>query len=818
MKKEFVNLRQTRVYSGWLIHKIFGSPVSYILYIVLLAPFIVDAILIHDFKIADYQVLSFLIGLILVGLYIESVFMKEHISQDKVKPVINENNLACYISFDLLAHIHGKGFLIPENLWKATVNSKRSAFVFKLMGINKKEILKRINISRNENVISLLSDARKVSIELGISQITSSVMLYVFFSRGGEFEQILNDADMSLENLKEIIKWQKLFGKSSEQVGPLQPERLVQTFGPMGRSWVQGYTNELDTIASELSGKVVWRYIQRKVMLHKPEVESALQILSRSGNKNVVIVGEQESGKESMMENIGALIRMNQVEHGKELTRLLELKTHVLLSGFKEPDKVLLNALGRAEKSGKFILVIKDFAGFLKSADPSIKVVLARYLQSSSIGVIGLSTPDEYHRFLKSEPAINNQCEKIYLEDVTSKETFAVLLAEHFSIMKKGKNILCTYKNLHTILRLTERYIGSSKMPGSAIKVMKDAISIALGQRTTVLKEDHIRKAISTLAHIDISEVSDKEKGKLMNLEETLKGNIIGQDDALSALVNALKRAKMDISAGNRPLGTFLFLGPTGVGKTYTAKIIAREYFGDEEALIRVDMNDFSTEESVYGIIGDPNPSSTNAGYLSRRVQERPFSLLLLDEIEKAHPSVLNVFLQILDEGHLADSRGVKTDFRNTIIIATSNAGAKFISDLSKKNDNVKKEKFKDALIENLIEQNAFSPEFVNRFDEVILYIPLTIRTAIKVALLLLDGIVKDIAEKKGYKLQVEEDAIVEIVKKGYSVDFGAREMRRVITHSIETFLADTLLEKEVKRGEVIRIGVDDIKKYLKDK
>ena len=266
---------------------------------------------------------------------------------------------------------------------------------------------------------------------------------------------------------------------------------------------------------------------------------------------------------------------------------------------------------------------------------------------------------------------------------------------------------------------------------------------------------------------------------------------------------------------GSAPLGTFLFLGPTGVGKTHTAKILAQEYFGSTDSLIRIDMNEYGTEDSVYGIIGDPNPTKESRSFLSKQVQDHPFSLILLDEIEKAHPKVLNVFLQILDEGHLADNRGVKTDFRNTIIIATSNAGALFIRDFVKEHRNESNADFKESLVDTILEQKIFSPEFINRFDEVILYYPMSIREAIKVALLMLQNIVSEVADTKGYNIQLEEDVVAEIVQHGYSVEFGAREMRRTIVDVIENFLADYLLQNDVKRGDSIKISLDDIQKYL---
>ena len=759
----------------------------------------------------DYTNFTAIVAFLLFGIHVERLFIKRKLEHDE-EPVISKNNLGCYLTFDVIRRIRYRGNVTLPKLLLAASATKRGKFILHQLGRERKEFLEQCKgaVKKNDHVLEFVASAVDCATELGEKRVDANSILYAFFKQEGVFKQFLNECDVSLDDVRTILKWEGFHEKVCQPEGVLHPHRLMRAFGTFGRSWVQGYTNDLNMITKDVSGNVVWDGERRGVLVHEKKIETAVQVLSRASQRNILVTGEVGAGKRTLVQNVGYLLRKQELEKGLPLTRQLVLKTEELMSGFKEPDQVLLRALKKGEKAGKIVLIVENVSLILSSKDTKLRNVFTKFLQSNKVSMFAIAASTDYHTFVKTDPVLDGLFEKVHLSDTTDDETMAVLMMRYFELERKFK-VHVTYRALKSLMSLTKRFVGKGAMPGKALEVLNDAIIAARDEHKKYVADEHIRKAVSLKAHMDVNEVSGDEKQKLLQLEDALRAKIMGQEVAVEALVSTLKRARLDINSGKRPLGTFLFLGPTGVGKTHTAKVLAQEYFGSRDALIRLDMNEYSNEDSIFGIIGDPNPGNASEGFLTKQVQDTPFSLILLDEIEKAHLTVLNLFLQILDEGRLTDSRGITTDFRNTIIISTSNAGALFIRDFIKTNEGKTKDEFKESLVDTIIKQKIFSPEFVNRFDEVILYYPLEVKDAIKVALLMLQDVVEEIEVKKGYVVKVEEDVVVEIVKEGYSVEFGAREMRRVIMDMIENFLAEYLLQNDVKRGDEIRITRKDV-------
>jgi len=366
------------------------------------------------------------------------------------------------------------------------------------------------------------------------------------------------------------------------------------------------------------------------------------------------------------------------------------------------------------------------------------------------------------------------------------------------------------YQALSEAYRLSERYIHDLAMPGRALKLLEAAAGYAEGGLVTA---HSVQQAIEKTMDVKVGVASgDAEREKLLNLETLIHARMINQTRAVAVVSDALRRARAGVRNQNRPIGTFLFLGPTGVGKTELAKALAEVYFGGEDRIIRLDMNEYVSSDDVSRLIADGADDSTS---LTARVMKQPFSVILLDEIEKAHPNVLTTFLQLLDEGILRDVKNREVSFRDAIIIATSNAGADRIREQIERGLDI--EQFEGQFIDELISTNQFRPEFLNRFDEIVMFRPLKKDELIQVVDLMLADVNKTLALQK-VSVKVSDEAKVYLVDSGYDPRLGARPMRRVVQRAVENTVAKQMLSGTVEPGSTIEISLEEVQKILGNK
>ncbi len=773
---------------------------------------VIYAVIIFYFGLISYNTNNpwpFLLAtfLILFSTHIIKLFLEEELENDE-RPVDNGSKIESWFSFELQRKLAPLKHVSGADLVNAVVSTKRGLFILDELGITPEEFIAkcRDDIDANIEMEPFVEFAKVLITQFNETRIDANTVLFLFFNYVDCCKQLLNQMDMSEEDLRGLIHWEQFHYHFRKKENPLSPEAIARN-SSLGRSWIMGYTDALDMLTTEMEPRLSATG-ESSVIIHQSAVTTVLQMLLRSKERNVLVLGKAGVGKRSLIQNVVEMLRKHEQTNHLPFTRVLQLQTQKLLSGVESPDSFLLNALSRAQQSGRFILVIRDLSLLLRSANANLMGVLKKFLESPNISVIGIADTQDYHTLIKTDAMLDTMFQKVTIEDATDEETMETLMAHYFAI--EGHQIHVTYKALQTIVELTKRFLSMrGGMPGNALDVMDEAIHRAHENGDTMVVEHHVRDVISVKSRVDVTKVSDNEKERLLLLEDVMKTRIIEQDNAVHAVASALKRARMDLRERKKPVGTFLFLGPTGVGKTETAKVLAEQYFGAPDAMIRLDMNEYSHADSVFGVIGT---AGSGDGFLAQKVQDKPFSLILLDEIEKAHPTVLNLFLQILDEGFLTDSKGTRTDFRNTIIIATSNAGALFIRDFVKEHPDYASRNFKEDLLNFILQQKLFTPEFVNRFDEVVLFYPLATSGAAQVAKLMIDSIVNDLQKRKGITVVLDEEVIETIVQRGYSVEFGAREMRRTITDLLEDYLADYLLRHDIKRGDTITIHGTDLR------
>ena len=381
------------------------------------------------------------------------------------------------------------------------------------------------------------------------------------------------------------------------------------------------------------------------------------------------------------------------------------------------------------------------------------------------------------------------------------------IMRDQLVLFEAQHKVTYMYQALAEAYRVGDRYVQDLVMPGKALKILEAAASYASGGLVTAQSvDDAIEKTLGI--KISVASLSD-EKEKLLNLESLIHQRMINQTRAVTVVSDAIRRARTGVRNQNRPIGAFLFLGPTGVGKTELSKALADVYFGGEGNMIRLDLNEFVRPDDVARLIAD---GSRDPGSLTAQVQKRPFSVVLLDEIEKAHPQVLTTLLQLLDEGILRDENNREISFRDTIVIATSNAGADRIREYIERGYQL--QQFEQTFINELINANLFRPEFLNRFDEIVLFRPLGKEELLQVVDLILAGVNKTLAPQK-IQVAVEEEGKKLLVEAGYDPRLGARPMRRVVQRAVENTVAKQMLAGTVAPGSTTIITADQIRQIL---
>ena len=381
------------------------------------------------------------------------------------------------------------------------------------------------------------------------------------------------------------------------------------------------------------------------------------------------------------------------------------------------------------------------------------------------------------------------------------------ILEDQLLLHEYRRGVRYTYQALQEVYRLSQRYVQNSSMPGQALQLLESAAGFP---EQGLVTRGSVQQAIEQTLGVKVGDAQrTNERQKLLDLESLLHQRMVGQDRAVSVVSDALRRAQAGVRNENRPIGTFLFLGPTGVGKTELSKALAETYFSGEQHMVRIDLNEYVQEADVSRLIAD---AAHDPGSLAAQISKQPFSVVLLDEIEKAHPLVLTTLLQVLDEGILRDINNAAVSFRDAIIIATSNAGADYIRERAAQAGNISQ--FEEQLVNQLITTGQFKPEFLNRFDEIVLFEPLQKDDLLQIIDLIIAGVNRTLASQK-VAIDVEEAAKQLLVDAGYDPQLGARPMRRIVQRAVENLVARKMLAGELTAGQTLHITKDDVASQL---
>lgn len=633
-------------------------------------------------------------------------------------------------------------------------------------------------------------------------------LLVAIYKIDKPFQEILFGYDAEEPDLREVSYWLRRRGKAdAERARFWHRHNLVNVKG-LGKTWQGGFTIHLDDVATEITESVKFNPPPGHLYGHRSHSELLERMLVRAaGSANVVLVGNPGVGRHTLVRAFCSRVNSGQTFGPLRYMRVLQIDSGAVLAGTSNLNEVIDKIgllFGEAYLAQNVILVVNNIDAFLDPRPEAGRVnateALLKFFRSS-LRIIGITTPAGYQNTIGKNPQLENLFGKLEVAETSPAETLLVLQDEAPAIEGRS-GLFFTNAALKEIVNLATKLIQNLPNPEKSLKILEEtAVYVATKTPDRVVRKEHAQKVVSVRTKIPVEKVEGREKETLLNMEQILGERIVGQREAITELANALRRARSGIRSEKRPIGSFLFLGPTGVGKTETTKALASVYFGSEKSMIRFDMSEFQEVHGINRLIGDADTST--GGLLTESVITNPFSLILFDELEKAHPQILDLFLQVLDEGRLTDALGRTVSFTNTIIIATSNAGAELIREMVRagKNPAVSREE----LLDYLQKQGIFRPEFLNRFDGVIIFRPLSEEELVRVATLLLSEL-NGRLKGKDIQINVTPALAAAVARGGFSPEFGARPLRRFIQEHIENYVAKGLISGEIQRGQVVEV------------
>lgn len=642
-------------------------------------------------------------------------------------------------------------------------------------------------------------DALELKKKYGITGLPASVIIVALLKSIPGIDEILRKIKLEFNEIEEGINW------TADVEAKRKLAKETNHFGGLARDWAYGYTPVLRYLGRNITEEVQFQGFFIDTKPHDNLVDQMINALG-SGTNSITLVGETGVGKTTCVHALAdRLIKDKGVSGNIKYRQIVALDAPSLLAQTKSPGELeglLIKIINEAIRAKNIMLFFDDAHVFFGQGSSSVDLsnTLGQVLDSGNLKLIFALTPRQWQTIGSTNPAIAGKLKPLQVSAANEEQTIH-MLRDQVIYIENQKGVLFTQQALNEAYRLGGRYVDNLAMPGAALSVLEAAAPVASDGYVTA---EVVQSSIESSVGVKIQQSKGDESQTLLHLEDELHKYVINQKQAVGVIANALRRSRSGVGNQERPVGTFLFLGPTGVGKTELSKALARVYFGDEKSMVRVDMNQFVNPEDVNRLI---TPILGEQLGLLGEVRRRPFSVILLDEVEKAHKTIINLLLQMLDEGVMRDIDNKPVSFKDAIIIATSNAGADVIRKAIDENQDLAK--LQGELVNHIIEKQIFTPEFVNRFDEVVVFRPLTQDELIKVIDLIIAGINKTL-DKQKVQVELTEPAKKWLVAKGYDAKLGARPMRRVVQKYVENILARRLLEQTAGSGSLVKLDVGD--------
>lgn len=649
--------------------------------------------------------------------------------------------------------------------------------------------------------------ARDIQKETASELIHGAVLAVALVRQFPGYDTLLAQMHLELDDLVMGVRWynhiQELIGKHA----------MRKRTGGIARDWSFGYVPLLKRFGINLSESPNGAFTV-ELDSHMQALDQLVDTLGANGRQNAAIVGPEGVGKTTLLRAFAERLLDGDaaIPSSLKFRQVFLMDSSALISaapGRGELEGLVMRVLTEAYRAKNIIICLDNAQLFFEEGVGSVDLtnVLLPILEAGNLRIILTMDEQRLLQIAQRNPGLVNALNRITLTPATREETMAVM-QDQLIMTEYQRKVTYMYQSLAEAYRLSERYVHDLEMPGRALKLLESAASYGEGGKLVTVNS--VQQAIEQTMNVKVGVANaDDERETLLNLEDKIHERMINQVRAVQVVSDALRRARAGVRNQDRPIGTFLFLGPTGVGKTELAKALAEVYFGGEERIVRLDLNEYVTLDDVSRLIADgvEDPNS-----LTAQVMKQPFSVILLDEIEKAHPNVLTTLLQLLDEGILRDIKNREVSFRDAIVIATSNAGADKIREYISAGQSP--DQFEEKFLDELIASNQFKPEFLNRFDEIVTFTPLSKEHLVQVIDLMIAGVNKTLALQK-VSVEVAEDAKLYLVDKGYDPRLGARPMRRVVQRAIENTVAKEMLGGNVTPGTVMHISLEQVQGIL---
>ncbi len=703
------------------------------------------------------------------------------------------------LSGDVLARLKAGSADDPKALWSALSEHWQSNFFLNHLLLTPEMVTQNLSTDPAttgqalQTAAHIADDNHSPTIELGF-------VVAGLLSASPGISKLLTQFKSKPEDVQAVADW---LGRGLAE----SARRSKQRFGGIGRDWAFGYTPLLNRFGQNFSLGIA-KYGAHFDWLTNSDGVKDVEAAFDNRASAVALVGPDGIGKTSTVYALAQKLIEGKTGQRLAYHQVIALNATDIVShaqGAGQLERIMLSLASEASHAGHVILFFDD-AQLLLGGGPGAfdaTQILLTIIQNGATPIIMAFAPNDYQRLKVQNQSLANLLTPVILQEMPEAGVMRVLEDSAVGLENHHK-ILVSYDALREAYRLSGRYDQDAAYPGKAIKLLGQSVTHT---EKSIVTTASVQQAIEQTRGVKASSAAPVEADALLKLEDNIHKRMVNQSHAVGVVANALRRARAGVTNPNRPIGSFLFLGPTGVGKTELAKSVAATYFGDETSMIRLDMSEYQQPDDVQRLLST-GAGASEANSLLMSIRKQPFTVVLLDEIEKAHPNILNLLLQLLDEGQLTDSSGKKASFKDCVIIATSNAGAQTIRERIEKGETL--ESFAPQFTDQLIQSGQFKPELLNRFDEMVLFRPLNSDELAQVVGLMLGSVNKTLANQN-ISVELTPAAIAKIVQVGNDPRLGARPMRRTLQKAVEDTVAQKILRGEAQAGDHIKLDAPDL-------